>query len=219
MVELADGTHTQLHAECDIKLFMPAQNRATYHTTLHCLVVDPWDDHDVILGQTWLNTESVDVSYGRRIIVAGRHRLVMECIKDAQPQPAHFKVRITAIRAKRMIKAGAKFFSVQVMKKPDSSAEPPPDEVDESNSPLACVGALPHVVHPCMAADGALPHTGPAAPQLAASKEDVDVLQAAVGALPHQVLTGELTGFGFTKADVPDHVNATARSPKIQKSV
>jgi hypothetical protein len=78
MVELADGTHAQLHAECNIKMFMPAQNRATYHTSLHCLVVDLGDDHDIILGQTWLNAESVDVSYGRRIIVAGRHRLVID---------------------------------------------------------------------------------------------------------------------------------------------
>jgi hypothetical protein len=136
MVELANGSHTQLTAQCHINILMPARNNATYHLRRqHCLVVELGDDHDIILGQNWMRAEGAVISFPDQTCCIQRKDLILEFITDT-PSTANDTVsvpRITAIRAKRDIQKGAKFYHVRVSNTPDSGTLPTPPQPREQS--------------------------------------------------------------------------------------
>jgi hypothetical protein len=89
MVELANGSHAQLTSQCLITVRRPAHHNATYHKRKrNCLVVDLGDDHSIILGQNWMQTEGGSHQFPGSNMFRSERQLMLEYIKDApQPRP------------------------------------------------------------------------------------------------------------------------------------
>jgi hypothetical protein len=121
MVELANGSHAQLTAQCYIKVLMPARDSHTYHIQrLHCLVVDLGEDHDLILGQNWMKKEGAILNYENNTIAVRKQGAVLDCIPET-PVPGSKnrkessipRISAAAVRLKRDIRRGARCFLVK----------------------------------------------------------------------------------------------------------
>lgn len=98
MVELADGSHTQLQAECQVYLRIPSVKRGVHYVRkVRCYEVDMGSNFDLILGDDWLKHEKVDLLYSTSECVLHRSGLHLRPIckqratagRPDQPEPQH----------------------------------------------------------------------------------------------------------------------------------
>lgn len=90
MAELADGSHTQLQAECTVYLRIPAKRRGSFYVQkVKCLEVDMGSTFSVILGDDWLRREKVDLLYNTAECVLHRAGLQLVPISKVRQPKAH----------------------------------------------------------------------------------------------------------------------------------
>ncbi len=141
MVQLADGSHTQVASECQIylKICSLTQQR-TYKSKVPCLVIDLGDDHNVILGQDWLLKEKAEMSFATNTCTLGeREGLKLTPPSHTTPHRV-IKPTLSWARALKAVAEGCELLTVKVQAMP--GLPPPPPE------PTAEPLAIPESVSP-----------------------------------------------------------------------
>ena len=119
MVELADGSHVRLKAECMVNLRLPAPDSRSYHKqTICCYVVSLGADHDMILGQNWLIEVGAELSFATKICRLVPTRVVLRPIQTPVipgTQSTLQNMLLSFAKAKKQMRNAIKCFQVQVM--------------------------------------------------------------------------------------------------------
>jgi hypothetical protein len=135
MVQLANGSHTQITAECNLylKIFSSEKGQPSYSGRVPCLVIDLGDDHNVILGQDWLQKEGVQMSFAipNHCLLKSKGDL---CLKPIAPSTQKergndehlLKTPLSAARAIKELKSGSKLLAVLLEELPGL---PNPDQL------------------------------------------------------------------------------------------
>ena len=118
MVELADGSHVRLKAECMVHLRIPVKSsQSVSKHSIRCYVVPLGADHDLILGQNWLIQVGAELSFADKECRLQRDRMVLTTIAPPKATP-HTPMRhalLSYAQAKRHARNAVKCFQVQVI--------------------------------------------------------------------------------------------------------
>lgn len=126
MVQLADGSHTQIAAECNIhlKLFPSERGERHYSARVPCLVIDLGADHNVILGQNWLHQEGAVMSFHTHSCeLVHRDRLLLTPTSHTR-EVKFIKPTLSAMRVRKAVADGARLLKVQVEAMPGLPPQP-----------------------------------------------------------------------------------------------
>jgi hypothetical protein len=131
MVQLADGSHTQISAQCQVHLrLLTPKGTPTYKGQVPCMVIDLGEDHDIILGQDWLAREGAVLSFFTDTCQLMNHGgLMLSPISPAQ-ETRVIKPTLSVARARKAIADGAQLLAVQVQA--IQNPAPAPTSVPES---------------------------------------------------------------------------------------
>ena len=145
MVQLADGSHTQISGECNLylKIFSADPAHRDYSGRVPCLVIDLGEDHNLILGQDWLKQEGAVLSFHTdTCTLERRNSLVLKPVAHTKAQ-RHIKPTLSAARALKAIAKGCKLLEINVQAilpgppplQPQRGKNPSGMEIPDSVSP------------------------------------------------------------------------------------
>jgi hypothetical protein len=141
MVQLADGSHTQIAAECNIhlKIYSSEKGRQAYSGRVPCLVLDLGEDHNIILGQDWLQREEAILSFttdAHACTLQNRGGLKIKPIAGRK-ESTHIKPLISVARALKAAEKGCKLLQIQVEQLPKPPQREAAEQLEEERSQQA----------------------------------------------------------------------------------
>ena len=135
MVQLADGSHTQIESQCNIHLKLFSQTGKAHSGKVPCLVIDLGDDHNLILGQDWLSREHAVMDFHTHTCslpkAAGSEGLTLKATTQKM-RHAHIKPTLSAARALKALAKGCTLLPVVVQSLP---GPPPQLDIPDAVSP------------------------------------------------------------------------------------
>lgn len=140
MVELADGSYTQIKAQAQVRLKL-AGVKGAYTGSVPCFVVNLGGDYDVILGQDWLLKQKADLSYSQKQVTLNKQKVILRPM--SKPPALRHLPLVSAMTMRRELAVGSKWFMVSVLDdkvagfvpEPKPEADNPPLEIPPHVSP------------------------------------------------------------------------------------
>ena len=147
LVQLANGSHSQIKAECNLylKIFSSERGQPSYSGRVSCLVLDLGEDHNVILGQDWLHKEGVQMSFTtpNHCLLQSKNNLYLKPIAQAKQKRNRegeekdedlITTPISAARALKIVKDGGNLMAVLLQQLPKPQ-DPDQLQIPETVSP------------------------------------------------------------------------------------
>ena len=130
MVQLADGSHAQIYTQCNVQLkLLSSESKEHYAHTVPCLVIDLGEDHDLILGQDWLQHEQVVMNFHTNTCeLMSRNGLKLTPINHSKGT-RHIKPTLSAARALKALAKGCKLLEITLIPPGPPNSEPQADSI------------------------------------------------------------------------------------------
>ena len=113
MVELANGSYTQLKAQCEVRIKITGKRGKAYQGTVPCFVVDLGGDYDIILGQDWLLKQKATLSYETKSVSLAKDGIVIKTM--GKPPALKGVPLVSAMTIRREMQVSSKWFMVSVV--------------------------------------------------------------------------------------------------------
>jgi transposase InsO family protein len=126
MVQLADGSHTQITAECKVhlKIFSDERGSKAYVGKVPCFLIDLGEDHNIILGQDWLQQEEAVMTFKTNSCqLMKRGGLLLTHNSHSEEQEKHIRPTLSAARTLKAVANGCALLHIQLQAMPG----PPPE--------------------------------------------------------------------------------------------